>query len=151
VSPKLVTAVVLCNAPNAQMGVTPPGAVSTVAVPHVFVAALIDRSHPSAVEPSQLAKPAAHAPMPHPLPVQVALAWGGVVHTVPHALQFDVVVVSVSHPSATPPLQSPKPVLHDAMAQAPVEHVAVAFAGAHATPHPPQSVVVVVGVSHPVE
>jgi hypothetical protein len=115
-----------------------------------LVAPLIDRSQPSAVEPSQSAKPALHAAT-HPVAPHDAVACAPAVHTVPHARQFDVVVMSVSQPSATPPLQSPNPAAHDPMAHVPVPHAPVACAGAQATPHPPQSVVVVVGVSQPVE
>jgi hypothetical protein len=46
--------------------------------------------------------------------------------------------VSVSHPSATMSLQSPKPGMHMSMAQAPPMHAPTALAGLHARPQAPQ-------------
>jgi len=69
-------------------------------------------------------------------------------HTLPHAPQLLVVLSWVSHPSATPPLQSPYPCLQE-MEQLTPLHCAVPLLALHALPHVPQLLVVLSGVSHP--
>lgn len=64
-----------------------------------------------------------------------------------HAPQWLAVLSCVSQPAAL--VQSPNPVLQEAIAQVPVAQVAVAFGWVQAIPQPPQFVFVVVGVSHP--
>jgi hypothetical protein len=60
--------------------------------------------------------------------------------TAPHAPQFVSVVSGDSQPSAALPLQSPKPALQACSAQDPLKQVAVACGKAHAVPHAPQFV-----------
>lgn len=69
--------------------------------------------------------------------------------TVPHAPQLASVVSEVSQPLASTPSQLAKPGLQKSIRHEPFEHSAVAFARAHATPHPPQLVSVVNEVSQP--
>lgn len=59
-------------------------------------------------------------------------------HAEPQAPQFVVVLSDASHPSASMLLQLPHPALQAAIAQAPVAHVAVAWARTHAVAHAPQ-------------
>jgi len=119
-------------------------------VAQLFVAADICRSHPVVAEPSQFAKPGSHAPRPHVEPEHEAVACGGVGQTLPHDPQLDVVVRSVSQPLLSILSQSSKPEAQVVTTHVPVEHeVAVALGNVQATPHPPQSVSVVNGVSQP--
>lgn len=64
-----------------------------------------------------------------------------------HAPQWLAVLSAVSHPAA--PVQSPNPLLHDAIAQVPLAQVAVALGCVQAIPQPPQLVLVLVAVSQP--
>lgn len=57
--------------------------------------------------------------------------------------------IADSHPSPGIRLQSWKPALHDAMPQVPDMQAPVAFAGAQARPHAPQSVALSSGRSQP--
>jgi hypothetical protein len=119
-------------------------------VPHApqFEVVFSDTSHPSSALPLQLPNPAVQT-IEH-----VPAAQDGVplvlLHAVPHAPQFDVFVfVFVSHPLAALASQLPNPALHEATAQVPVAHVAVAFASPHTCPHAPQLVSDLSCVSHP--
>ncbi len=47
-------------------------------------------------------------------------------------------VRSTSQPFEATPSQSPWPAVHDATAQEPIAHVALALGSAHSTPHAPQ-------------
>jgi hypothetical protein len=59
-------------------------------------------------------------------------------HPLPHVPQFEIDVFRfVSHPFDATPSQLPKPLLHDATAQAPPLQPAVAFASEHDTHAPP--------------
>ncbi len=58
----------------------------------------------------------------------------------PQPPQSPSVLSGVSQPFASLPSQLPKPGLHDAIAQVPPEHVAVAFARVQVVPHAPQLV-----------
>ena len=98
--------------------------------------------------PSQLPHPALQTITQAPA-LQEAVAWAE-----PHALlqapQLSTLAVrSASQPLAAMPSQLPQPDAHDCMAHEPVAHDAVALGREHATPQAPQSVVVVIGVSHP--
>ncbi len=71
-------------------------------------------------------------------------------HARPHAPQFALVVRGVSQPFDAAPSQLPKPALHAPTAHAPPAHAGVALGVAHAAPHAPQLVAVVVrAVSQP--
>lgn len=60
-------------------------------------------------------------------------------HARPHAPQLvTLVAVSASHPFEGSPSQFVKPAVHAPSTHTPVEHVALAFANAHAWPHAPQ-------------
>jgi hypothetical protein len=56
---------------------------------------------------------------------------------------------SASQPSATFPLQSPRPSLQLSMRQAPVEQLVLEFAAKHGRPHSPQSLIVRMSTSQP--
>ena len=60
------------------------------------------------------------------------------------AVAIALVFVFVSQPFAALPSQLPQPALHERMAQVPVEQVAIALARAHATPHAPQLISVLI-------
>ena len=95
-------------------------------------------SQPSATPPEQSPKPALQAAMPQ-LPAEQLGVPLATVHALPHAPQCDVLVRTlVSQPSATPPAQSPKPALQEAMPQPPEEQLGVPLATLHALPHVPQ-------------
>lgn len=64
-----------------------------------------------------------------------------------HAPQWLAVLSGVSHPAAL--VQSPNPLLQEAIAQVPVSQVAVALGWVQAMPQPPQLELVFVAVSHP--
>lgn len=71
--------------------------------------------------------------------------------TLPQLPQLVTLVARfTSQPSAGFPLQSAKPWLHEAMAQAPLEHLAVAFARLQTVPQAPQFCVLFrMLISHP--
>jgi hypothetical protein len=108
---------------------------------------LVDRfvSQPLPGMPSQLSKPALHAPRPHMLLAHAAAAFVSGAHALPHVPQLAVVMRrSVSQPSPEVPLQSAKLGAHAPRPHAPPAHAADACGGAgHAWPHVPQSVTVV--------
>jgi hypothetical protein len=121
---------------------TVPHAPQFVALVFVFV------SQPSAAPPEQLPKPTAQD-TEHTDAVQVGVALT-VEHAAAHAPQFAaLVVVFVSQPSATIPLQLPKPTLHVPSAHVPAAQVSVLFARSQTTPHAPQSVSVRMFFSQP--
>jgi hypothetical protein len=113
-------------------------------LPSVFSAV----SQPFAGLPSQLLKPALHAPSSHVPLSQVAVAFG-LEHAVPHAPQLPSVFSVASQPFAGLPSQSLKPALHDATWQVPLLHVAVAFGFEHVAPHAPQLPSVLRALSQP--
>ena len=84
-----------------------------------------------------------HAPVPH-----VAVAFARV-HAIPQLAQLVSVVSAVSQPFAAFASQLPKPASHDAIAQVPVPHVAVALAREQAIPQLAQFAKVVSAVSQP--
>ncbi len=91
-------------------------------------------SHPLAGSPSQLLKPAAHAPSTHTPVEQVAVACAKA-HAFPQTPQLATLErVSVSHPFDAFPSQSLLPVGHW-MPQRPATHEAIP---GHALPHAPQ-------------
>jgi len=91
-------------------------------------------SQPSATVPLQFRKPELHEATVHDPPAHPAVPFA-TEHTVPHAPQFDVdVLVFASHPSATSPLQFPKPALHPATVHAPPAHPGVPFAATQTFP-----------------
>ena len=108
-------------------------------------------SQPLAAMPSQSAKPAAQAPIPHAPASQVAAALAKR-HATPHAPQWfrSAPRTLSSQPSAALPLQSAKP-----LAQAPTTHapaaqaLTVTFASAHAASHAPQCRGSVMGDTQP--
>lgn len=121
---------------------TVPHAPQFAALVFVFV------SQPSDTRPLQLPYPVAHV-SEHAPALQLGVAFV-VEHAAAHAPQFvALVLVFVSQPSETTPLQLPKPVVHVPRAQVPVVHVSLAFARSHTVPHPPQFVSVWVLVSQP--
>ena len=67
----------------------------------------------------------------------------------PQPAQLLSVVSGASQPSPGPLLQLPKPGSHAPSVQLPLPHASAAFARLQLTPHPPQLVSVVVGVSQP--
>ncbi len=76
---------------------------------------------------------------PPPKPQRPAVQGTPAPQTVPHAPQLEVLLVRLtSQPSATVPLQSPKPVLHDATRHAPDAHAGTPLGIEHAVPQPPQ-------------
>ena len=95
-------------------------------------------SQPFAGLPSQSANPAAQVPSWQAPPWQVADAFAKL-HALPQPPQLPaLVVVSVSQPSATVPLQLAKPVWHDTIPHVPPWQLVVAFARAQTFPHDPQ-------------
>jgi hypothetical protein len=101
----------------------------------------------------QSAKPALQAGLQakaSPLPVQGFVPFWGVQLT-PQAPQLGLLVMEVSQPSfaVVSVLQLRKPALQVPSVQAPVLHEAVAWARAHWSPQPVQSLVVLNGVSQP--
>ena len=70
-------------------------------------------------------------------------------HVTPQPPQLPLRFVLVSQPFASLPSQFAKPALHEAIEHVPLAHVAVAFAREHPTPHPPQLLVELSGVSQP--
>ena len=110
---------------------------------------LVFTSQPLAALMSQSPKPALHAM------AQLPALHDGVpfepLHTLPHAPQFDaLVLVFSSQPLAALMSQSPKPALH-AMAQLPALHDGVPFEPLHTLPQAPQfDALVFVFVSQPV-
>ena len=108
-------------------------------------------SQPLAALPSQSAKPALQVATVQRPAAQPAVALGSTqgLPQLPH--EVAVLDRLVSQPSVALALQSPKPGLHAAMVQAPAAHAAVALASAHALPHAPQWVaLVLLLVSQPV-
>jgi hypothetical protein len=129
-------------APALAKAQTVPHAPQFVALVFVFV------SQPSAAPPVQLPKPTAQD-TEHTDAVQVGVALT-VEHAAAHAPQFAaLVVVFVSQPSATIPLQLPKPTVQVPSAQVPAAQVSVLFARSQTTPHAPQSVSVRMFFSQP--
>jgi hypothetical protein len=90
--------------------------------------------------PSQLSKPALHAPIPQVLAAHVATAFGGVGPALRHAPQWATVfVVFTSQPVIAFASQSAKPALHAPGEHAPRLHRGVMLAPAgQAFPHAPQ-------------
>lgn len=123
----------------------------TQLVPHVpqFAVVYSDASQPSErASELQLPQLATHAIEQAPS-AQLGVPWF-VLHPWLHPPQFDTFVFRlISHPLLATPSQFAKPLLHDTIWQLPVAHEVVAFASAHAVPHPPQFVFVFSGVSQP--
>ena len=135
------------HAPATQC-VTPCGFVHATPQPPQFEVVLSCVSQPFEATPSQLPQPLLH------VMEQAPSAHDGVpfaeLHTLPHVPQFETLVCTfVSQPLEAVPSQFPNPVVQDSIWHEPVEHVALAFASAHATPHPPQSASVVSDFSQP--
>lgn len=87
------------HTPAEQAAVSFAGAQVLPQPPQCAVLARMFTSHPFATRPSQLAKPVAHAPIPHDPPAQAAVAFGGA-HPLPQPPQWAVLVlVSTSQPS----------------------------------------------------
>ena len=83
-------------------------------------------------------------------PAAVVFAGSGTAQLVVHKPHAAVVLVRLtSQPLGSIASQFAKPALQLMIAQLPVEQVADAFAREHATPQPPQFVVVVIEVSQP--
>jgi hypothetical protein len=102
--------------------------------PPQLVVVLVGVSQPFEALPSQLAKPALHAPSAHE-PAEHSAAALAKEHTRPHIPQLDVVPRLASHPSAPLLLQSAKPPLQ-ANPQADALHVVDALGReAHPLPH----------------
>ena len=96
-------------------------------------------SHPFTTLPSQLPKPALHELSAHTPAEHEALALANE-HTVPQPPQFDtLVLVFVSQPFDALASQLPKPALHTGV-QRPDTQDVVPFMFAHAVPHAPQLV-----------
>ena len=92
--------------------------------PQCVVLVLVFVSQPFTASPSQLPKPAPHAPRMHTPLVQLTAALGRL-HPAPHAPQFErLVFVSVSQPLPLLPSQSPVPALQvpDCVPHTPAEH-----------------------------
>lgn len=84
--------------------------------------------------------PVAPLKVPHEPPVQVTPEE----HAVPHAPQLvELVRMFTSHPSEATPLQSAKPVLHEATRHAPDTHAGTPLATEQVVPQAPQLVTVV--------
>jgi hypothetical protein len=119
--------------------------------PQLFGSFSVLISQPSALFPSQFAKPGLHAAMPQVPFVHAGVALA-VTHGVPHAPQLlGLVLVLTSQPSAAEWSQSWKPALHEPMPQVPFVHPADALEGVlHTSPHEPQLLVLVlVSTSQP--
>jgi hypothetical protein len=105
-------------------------------------------SHPLPTRPSQSSKPSLHI-----VSVQVPVAHDSVAlarsQAVPHVPQSDSVISEVSHPFVPMLSQLPKSMSHPVSVHVPVAHDSVPFARLQLTPQAPQSVSVVMGVSHP--
>ncbi len=94
-------------------------------------------SQPLAATRSQSPKPARQAATVHAPAEQPAVALASE-HALPQAPQFDtLVLVAVSHPLATDPSQSPKPVEH-AMRHPPAAQLGEPLTLLHTLPHAPQ-------------
>jgi hypothetical protein len=94
-------------------------------------------SHPFVPRPSQFANPALHAPSVQAPDGQVCVALARL-QTAPQAPQFVSVPRLASQPFAASPSQLPKPLVHACRLQAPLKHVADAFANVQACPQVPQ-------------
>jgi hypothetical protein len=107
-------------------------------------------SQPLAALPSQLPKPALHAPSTHAPPEHVDAALARA-QAIPQPPQFAVLVaVLASQPFIALPSQLAKPVLQAPSAQLPPAQVAPAFAKEQAIPQPPQFIALErVSVSQP--
>ena len=103
--------------------------------PQFVMDAVRSVSQPLASLPSQFPEPALHAASTHAPATHDGDAWAKP-HARPHEPQLDVFEASVtSHPSAGSPLQSAKPALHRATAQAPAVHAATPSATRQTAPH----------------
>lgn len=112
---------------------------------------LVEASQPSRLLPLQFPKPGLHEPISQVPAEQVAVALGRL-QLIPQPPQFEVEKMFTSQPSAADPLQSAHPAMQLPMAHEPPEvHMPLAWGGAHAVPHPPQSVVVVSERSQPLD
>ena len=113
------------------------------AVPHppqLPLSACVLTSQPFAALPSQLAKPALHAPMTH-VPVEHVAPALGNSHLMPHPPQLftSLLCVAVSQPFDATPSQSPYPVLHAPTTQLLAEQALTDTLGsAHPFEQPPQ-------------
>jgi hypothetical protein len=113
----------IAQVPELQIGVPLATLHAFPHAPQCNTDTLMFVSQPSAGLPSQLRKPALHAPIAHVLALQVAAALANE-HTLPHAPQFAALVrMSVSHP-AMPGSQSPVLAGHIPIAQVPLEQIA---------------------------
>jgi hypothetical protein len=122
----------------------------TQAVPQVpqSVTVRMDVSQPLESMLSQSSRPTLQLPMLQ-TPVEQSAVANAREHVIPQPPQFASVRVLVSQPSATLPLQSAQPALHETISHVPVVQLPLAFAGAHAIPQAPQLVSVLTRVSHP--
>jgi len=125
-----------------------PAAQTLPQAPQLLVSLLRLRSQPLLATPSQLAKPALQLAMVHAPAEQPAVALARE-HTVLHAPQLvGLVLVLVSQPSLSRPLQLPKPA-PQLMPQSWPTQVAVPLVPTQARPQAPQLVTVVVATSQP--
>lgn len=105
-------------------------------------------SQPLLFSPSQLANPDEHVPSVQ-TPVEQDSEALRRSHVTPQPPQLFTARVLVSQPLLSVPSQLAKPLLQDSVEQTPEAHVAVAFPREQGTPQPPQSVSVLMRVSHP--
>ncbi len=120
-----------------------PHAVEALAVlhaPQLLESLAVLTSHPLAALPSQLAKPALHAPITHAPEAHVAAALAKR-HAVPQPPQLlaSAPRTLVSQPLLAVPSQSAKPALQPPTTQRPDEHaLTLTLASEHRAPHAPQ-------------
>jgi hypothetical protein len=146
-SPKPEVHIATSHEPVEQVSVA-FGRLQPVPQPPQFVSVVSGVSHPLLVVPSQLPQSDTHAPSVHVPLGQLSAAFARS-QVAPHEPQFASVASEASQPFVSLPSQLPKPPLHDATAQVPVVHVAVAFGRLHAAPHAPQFASVRSDVSQP--
>jgi hypothetical protein len=140
------------QAPPAQIGTPLTRLHARPHAPQLRASVLSADSHPFAARPSQSPRPGAQStPTVHALATHAAVRPAGAVQTLPHRPQADASErVSVSHPFATTPSQSAKPVRHTPSWHVPSTQRSAAFARSHRRPQTPQwSIEVDVAVSHP--
>jgi hypothetical protein len=150
-SPKPVTQAPIRQAPAAHSAAATPGPTQVrPQLPQWSVARDRSVSQPSPGLPLHSPKPAAQVTA-HAEATHAGTVFRGAGHDRPQAPQAVTLLrVSVSHPFPALPSQSPKPALHIPTAHTPAAQAAVAFAGMHARPQPPQwATPVRVSVSHP--
>lgn len=108
-SPKPAAQVVTRHAPEAQPTTATLGSEQAIPQPPQWeLSASVFTSQPLAEERSQSARPELQE-NPHEAPVQIDDANGGVAQVIPHAPQFDAVLIAVSQPLVGLPSQSRKP------------------------------------------